>query len=277
MQGSGTRVVAAILQESGISLGNDLNKMLDNLFFSRPLNYPRMQQPENRDKVVALLPVFEKWMAGKALSGSELRLYLDCSRQNAAIKRRTLKLLQLRLKNLGRRIFKAKPQSVFSWKEPVNQILLPVLAAYFSELKYIHVFKQGLNMAYTNHTAIIETWGDFHGIKSPENKALIPAAMLEFWIKTQGEVLHFAQHNMPGRILFVSLEKLCEDPENECKRIVEFAGISPTNELISRIKTIPQTPKTLKRHQERDHSVFSADQLERCEALDRELMVVGSW
>src|SRR5581483_5848515 len=73
--GSGTRVVARLLQDLGFYLGADLNDYEDNLWFTllmkRPRSLTRIQRHRSRH-VHEALGVFESAMAGRRLAGREI-------------------------------------------------------------------------------------------------------------------------------------------------------------------------------------------------------------
>src|SRR5512139_426255 len=81
--GSGTRVVAAILQEAGVDIGPHLNRSLDNLFFSNLLKDPQWFATADDDQIESRLRLFGRCTGGLPPERRDLWDYWRAARRNA--------------------------------------------------------------------------------------------------------------------------------------------------------------------------------------------------
>lgn len=214
--GSGTRLVASILREAGMWLGPDLNESMDNLWFT--LLFCRadaLAWPER--EVAARWRIFERAMRGRA-SGW-------CGR------RRLQRIVEAGLpeypvawaRERGLRLMHPpRPEGgCWGWKEPNTHMLLPRLLKCAPELRYVHVMRHGVDMAFSDNQNQPRRWGEaLPGAAGPPG----PRRALRFWCVAHRRLAAVAR-TMRGRFLAVHYEALCERPETEIARLLEFAGL----------------------------------------------------
>ena len=131
--GSGTRVVAEMLEALGIFMGDDLNDAHDNMTLARVFG-------SIRDRIQALGPVGAAAAAVAAtlddLAGAMHRAYLAQHDRRAG----------------------------WGWKVPGNHFILDHLAAAFPGLDYVHVIRHGIDMAFSANQNQVRDWGRHYGI-----------------------------------------------------------------------------------------------------------------
>ena len=159
--GSGTRIVAELLQKMGIYLGNDLNFANDNLLFTLLFKDPKWFMLNSNEKpfeIYKRFNLFKKVMLGNLnLSDkNEIKVIISVIvfkslyvRDKSNIRQRIWpynRLLKILKRNINLSCYTG-----WGWKEPNSHIYIKHLCDYFPNLKYIHVIRHGLDMAYSNN------------------------------------------------------------------------------------------------------------------------------
>jgi hypothetical protein len=239
--GSGTRLIASILQELGLYIGGDLNEPLDNLWFT--LLFKRRAALDCPDaEFVLLLEVFKKAMCGAgALSPEEIRVVevaaaLDREQHDAG-------WLSQRAESLIRAGSSGLPESSrWGWKEPNTHVVLPRISKFMPRMRYIHVARNGLDMAYSSNQNQPKLWGSrFLGhVAGQGNEAehaspaaqIDPRYSLKYWVAAHRRILE-AGSEMGDRFLVVNYDRLCREPWSELPELIEFAGFEASEERLA--------------------------------------------
>lgn len=269
LNGSGTRVVARILQEMGYYLGQDFNEALDNLWFTLLLKRPRwyLQHREPDDPAVQqVLDLLTRLMMGQdKLSPADWRYILSAA-VSYSFEHREHKSVWVsrRVMSMARRT--AISQSDFKgwgWKEPHSHFYLPYLARHFPTMKYIHMIRHGLDMAFSGKPEQHDKWGDLFGIEA--GPSANERTMLEFWLKANQRAVQLGEELLGERFMVLLFDKLCDEPEAQITRIVDFLGVQKVN--LDLLVKIPQKPDTKGRYKRHDISIFSPDEIEQVRAF----------
>ena len=65
----------------------------------------------------------------------------------------------------------------WGWKLPETYLFLPYVKAVFPKVKYIHVIRHGLDMAYSRNQHQFWAWGAYFGIRPQRSVKLFPKAL----------------------------------------------------------------------------------------------------
>lgn len=278
--GSGTRVVAEIIDRLGFYLGGDLNRAKDNLWFLLLFKRPRWYlksagDPKTLFTGFSLLR--KSLLDNEALTRAELNFLMRAVFQSATIGH-SLKGRGSGLWPFARAagMLWARPKrqnknAGWGWKEPNTQIYLAHLADYFRRIRYIHVIRHGLDMAFSQNQQQLYNWGPIFGVSPPKTKTEEPAASLKYWVKSNQHALKIGEKMGPGKYLAVSFEKLCLSPRSELERIASFVKVQPSRQNFEKAVTIPQRPKSMGRHRAHDIGQFDSEDLQRLNRINREL------
>lgn len=224
--GSGTRILARILEASGVFMGNNLNASHDNLEFTM-----RFKRPE-------IL----------ASSDEEFRRYVD-------------DFTKLMLQGMIR-----SGASHWGWKEPNTHVVVSRLMQSFPKLRYIHLLRSGLDMAFSTNKNQVRLWGPIF-LKKKLDDPPQPADALEYFCEVHRRVTRLSYSpEFQDRMIFVHFEKLCRDPEREIKRILDFLNIQPSTgvDLLSLSKMI-SPPGTIGQWRSRSKKIFRPEDLKYLE------------
>lgn len=262
--GSGTRVVARMLQLSGCHIGPRLNSALDNLWFTllfKRLDWSlRAPRPDELGQAVELfrramttgiagapdpaeaallaqlegeLPPNGSWKSG--VSASEVGLIAQGSGTGG-----------------GR----------WGWKEPNTHVFLPALAQHLPGLRYIHVVRDGFDMAFSHNLQQARNWAHLYGL--PVCAEADPAQQLRFWTVANGVALERGPTVLPGRFLVVSYEALCAEPARAWRRMLRFQGLPDDRPLPDEFEL---RPRSIGRAGEQDLSCLPREDVLAAQAL----------
>ncbi len=274
--GSGTRVVAEIIRQLGYYIGADLNRAHDNLWFlllfKRPRWFDRARHDSN--KIFTGLSLLSKAMLHQtALQWPELRFLLRAVFEVSILGHnhrgdgRGLWPFVRAWHMVARKPGMTLSQNRWGWKEPNSHIFLPYLADYFSNLKYMHTIRHGLDMAFSHNQQQLYNWGPIFGLDLPRTKFDEPPASLKYWIKSNRRVLEIGRNLGDQKFLVVNFDRLCLTPESEIQKIVSFLNIAPGEGEMASLCRIPRQPQSLGRHRSHDISRFDPADLNELEDL----------
>ena len=218
--GSGTRVLAAIVQRGGMFVGSDLNRSLDALDFAA---------------------FFDRW-AGRELApeaAAELRALV--ARQHAEAD--------------GRH---------WGWKEPRSVYLLPFLAAELPGLRFLHVVRDGRDMALSENQVQLRKHGDAVLGASNEPEEL---RSIGLWREINLRAADFGERELGDRYLRIRFEDLCAQPAATVAEVLRFFGLDGDAERIAAEEV--RVPATLGRWREADPELRAALSERAADALER--------
>jgi hypothetical protein len=262
--GSGTRVVAEIAQGLGVHIGTRLNGSLDQLWFALLLKRPRwFASGIDSARADRSLALFEKAIFdGLAELDPEEQALLDeiaADLRDAANARRIGagedELARLR----GATSTRFTGCAQWGWKEPNSHLFLDRLAARYPGLRYVHVVRHGLDIAFSRNANQLENWGSRFGLHSDADPP-DPRALLDYWIRTTDAVAERVQRG--ERILLLHYDALCAQPRDGIRALADFLGVPCPPARLDALAEIPQNSASTGRYRQRDLGVFSPAQLD---------------
>ena len=219
--GSGTRVVARITLRAGYDLGSHLNDAEDALEF---------------------VGFHNRWI-NRVIAADERPFSTRESEQMIADFRAALKCHLPRHGDMGQ---------LWGWKAPRSIYFLPLFHRLFPDVKFIHVLRDGRDMAFSKnqnqlrqHGSAILTWRERWFLPAPVRSILL-------WDRMNRRAARFGEAQFGDNYLAVRFEDLCRAPAETVERILCFLGsrvdaqevataeISPPATLF-RWKTQPET------------------------------------
>jgi hypothetical protein len=239
--GSGTRLIAQCLRDLGFFLGIDLNESNDNLWFT--LLFKRIEiLSATDDEFDELTDIFYKGMTGSSpLTTKQIELINGLALQDR--KQYSVNWLRQRIHSLLSNQVLLNQFTKWGWKEPNSHIVLDRLRIRFKDMKYIHVVRNGLDMAYSKNQSQLELWGG-HFIGN--SCKITPYNSLKYWCNVHRRVLDIGK-SMGTDFLFLNYDDFCLNPENGIKQLCDFIGVVATNIQTHDLAKIIRLPKTIGR------------------------------
>ena len=236
--GSGTRIVAEILIQSGIFMGLLLNKANDNMQIARkfPIMRDSIQGREtsNKQLIGKLKDIIdwksnnEKQLIDKTLSQFEKQMYSDYQKSNSMY-------------------------TGWGWKVPGIYFILKYLASYYPNLKYIHLIRNGLDMAFSKNQNQLSNWGGYYGVN--KNNQPLPKAALCYWYAANKKSISDGEALLNKRLLLIKFEELCSNPSEEIAKISDFLNLNKSN--LKELEKLVVPPVTIDRYKKYDLTVFN--------------------
>jgi len=250
--GSGTRLIAQVLSELGYYLGGDLNESLDNLWFT--LLFKRREilglGPEQFSESLA---IFVARMSGQPpLTGAQLafaRGLADRDRGEHSPQWLGERVATLVAERDGARM------APWAWKEPNTHVVIDRLLRRLPGLRYIHVLRNGLDMAHSANQNQLRFWGG-HFLGKPVE--ISPRASLSYWCRVHQRVLDLC-NPLGERFLLLNYDRLCADPVEGLRDLVGFLGLTPVEERLQRLAALARPPNSLGRYKQFGLACFDPD------------------
>jgi Sulfotransferase family len=213
--GSGTRVVARIARHSGYDLGRNLNAAEDALEF---------------------YSFHDKW----------IDRYLKTERHGSGLPGVDSERMKLEFQTaLDRHRSSNQKEAHWGWKAPRSIYLLPFLCTQLPQLKFIHVLRDGRDMALSSnqvqlrkHGTAVLTWRERLFRSTPERSLLL-------WGKVNLRAAEFGESTLGSNYLRIRFEDLCAKPLETTARIINFLGARVDPGLVAKVEISP--PSTLER------------------------------
>ncbi|MGH3024505.1 MAG: sulfotransferase family protein [Gaiellaceae bacterium] len=207
--GSGTRVVARIVRESGLFTGADLNAYEDALPFG---GYS--------DRWI------DEFFAGAGEPASEellLRMRAD-------------------LDSVVRSHLADLPSSTraWGWKEPRSIYYVPLLDAAMPSLRFLHFIRDGRDMAFSENQNQLVKHGDTV-LGDDLRKAKTPVRSIAVWSLVNEAAADYGEERLGDRYLRVRFEDLCAEPAATVRSIMAFFGLDGDAEAAAAAVRPPDT------------------------------------
>ena len=222
--GSGTRLIAQILRHVGFYMGDDLNEASDNVWFT--LLFKRTDLwgvSQAGDSFEQAVQAFRSVMIGStSLSPTQVDWIeslaaLDRPQHNSA-------WLSERVESLRRAAaLQSQRHGRWGWKEPNTHIYLDRLQRAFPTMKYIHVMRNGLDMAHSSNQNQLRLWGP-HLLRTSEVEVNARSS-LKFWCHVHRRVLTLAEA-MPKNFLLLNYDEFCSYPQSRLRDLLKFLEVS---------------------------------------------------
>ena len=260
--GSGTRVVAAAAIELGVYLGHDLNPPLDNLAFT--LLFKHQQAPDLAIPAFAWRArLFAAAMTGaRSLEPEEVALLAELASADRPLSgpvqhsvewlaERAERLVQAPAMALATRAARSHLPCAgrWGWKEPNTHVLLPQLLREWPTLRYVHVVRNGLDMALSSNQNQLRFWGERWLGRSPQSG---PRDSLAYWCAVHRRVQRIGAGMGPD-FLWLDYDALCTDPASGLTQLASFLG-APTGAVPALLPLVrPQPTSGRRRNMLLDH------------------------
>jgi hypothetical protein len=250
--GSGTRVIAQVLSELGVFIGHDLNRANDNLLFT--LLFKRrsvlIETAETLNTLYRLFVGILRQTRKPNPQETDLLEHLaSADRPNHPVD-----WLQERLAHLNYDCDAVE----FGFKEPNSHIIIDRLLAIDHSIKYIYVYRNGLDMAFSNNQNQLALWGDIFLDRS--NIEVNPRYSLKYWCATHKRNLEIEQE-FQSRVFLLNFDQLCLSPELVLKHLLRFLQVEVDDIKKSQLANLIELPASLGRHKQHSLSQFDDEDL----------------
>lgn len=264
--GSGTRVLARALRMAGVHTGDDINESLDTLWFTLLFKDRRILRASQSD-FDRRLAVFLAAMRQGVVSDNPPPELIDGDRPgNGAVQHDEIWLKE-RLESLTCAIAQNSNSTAaglrrWGWKEPNTHIVLDRLAGALPDLKYVHMVRNGLDMAWSANQNQLRFWGyAFLDPCSEREPEVTPRNSLAYWRRAQERIEQIG-HAMGDRFFTLRYEDLCAEPQHELGRLMKFCELPVDRSLLNTIAASVHSPDSIGRYRNHPMDVFSLEDVD---------------
>jgi hypothetical protein len=137
----------------------------------------------------------------------------------------------------------------WGWKEPRSSFLLPFFHAHFPKLKFLHVVRDGRDMAYSaNQNQLAKHRSAL--LEQSEADWAEPLQSIALWSRLNLRVADYAEQHLLGQYARIRFEDLCREPVETIRHIFEFFGLEGDAESLARLEVSSPGSLGRWRHQE---------------------------
>lgn len=266
--GSGTRLVALILKQSGYNIGEDLNESLDNLAFTFLFKRPKwLNNNVDNEKAISVgLTILRKTLIG----GSKLSIPEHVFVMKALVSMvfhghnhkgdgrgkwafdRWLQLLHHVSSYPGM-------DTGWGWKEPNSYLILKSLYHVYPSLRYIHCVRHGLDMAYSQNQQQLMNWGGWFGITAAEVLKDKAQASFRFWKEANRSVIKYSDHLGSDNFYLLNFDRMCRHPGEEVSSLMNFLQPGYPGCKIEQLAGLPKLPSSSGRYKRENINWLTRD------------------
>jgi hypothetical protein len=225
--GSGTRVLARVVLRGGMFIGPDRNRSEDALDFAA-----------FSDRWV------DEVVTGRRTPAMAAELHALVARQWFA---------------------RSADDEPWGWKEPRSVYLLPFLDEELPGLRFLHVVRDGRDMAFSDNQVQLRKHGA--AVLGDAGDELTPLRSIALWSAVNLRAADYGERELGPRYVRVRFEDLCADPHAVTAEVLGFFRLVGDAERIAREEVSP--PQTLGRWQDEDAATIAALEAVAGEALRR--------
>lgn len=255
--GSGTRIVAAMLEKLGFFIGGDLNEANDNLWFT--LFFKRSEILSASDEeFTRLVRIFISKMTNSVARDERLSRMLNALADRDR-PQHTREWLNERVQSfLDRSTDTVGGTGRWGWKEPNTHIVIDRMRCCVPRLKYIHVIRNGMDMAFSANQNQLTVWGP---TLLGKDFGMTPRHSLKFWCVAHRRILAVAKTMLPD-FLLLNYDDMCRAPERSIAALLDFLDVKPAaQDMITDLTQLIRPPESLGRHRHHSRQTFDAEDL----------------
>lgn len=256
--GSGTRLIAQILRWLGYYMGDDLNEAFDNLWFTLLFKRAELWAADrSQDDFEQAARVFRAVMCGDvALTSNQIafvqRLVADRSQHTAA-------WLGQRAESLLLAAPRRPTTARWGWKEPNTHVFIDRLQASFPAMQYIHVMRNGLDMAYSENQNQLRLWGAH--VFGDDRFEIGPRWSLKYWCHVHRRIARLGEQLMPTRYMLLNYDAFCAAPRAGVRSLLRFLGAAVDAGVEAPLTASVRRPDSIGRFKRHGLDQFDADDI----------------
>jgi Sulfotransferase family len=153
----------------------------------------------------------------------------------------------------------------WGWKEPRSIYLLPLLDEELAGLRFLHVVRDGRDMAYSANQVQLRKHGA--AVLGDGGEMASPRRSIALWSEVNLRAADYGERELGPRYLRVRFEDLCLDPEAGAAEVLRFFGLAGDAALIAGEEVTP--PPSLGRWQDENSGAVAELEAVAGEALRR--------
>ncbi len=254
--GSGTRVVAQALHDLGIFMGADLNRQYDNLWFAF-LFGRRDILLSDPDEFSRLADLFCRQMSDPRPLDSEDMVALRACLETERLQHDP-EFLRDQFQNFLAYGKHGAPQRAWGWKVPYTHVLADRFLRLRPDLRYVHMTRDPLDMAFSGNLNQLKTWGPIYLNRDITRS---PVDALSYWCAVHQRMTRL-NARFPGRVFNLDYGQLIDTPGRVFADLFDFLEMRVPADRLRAICAMVRKPDTVDRHRAHDTSDLRSEDIE---------------
>lgn len=141
------------------------------------------------------------------------------------------------------RQMKDYPGGGWGWKHPHSYLFIPFLHETFPQMRFIHLVRNGLDMAISDNLGQLRRYGDL--FVAPAERLGGPAVVAAlFWSRANLHARRSGVARLGERYVCVRFEDLCDQPLATVTSLAQQMGIQATAAALEAAGRLPRRPST---------------------------------
>jgi hypothetical protein len=130
-------------------------------------------------------------------------------------------------------------------KGPRSMYMLPYFAAALDGFAFVHVLRDGRDMALSNNQGQVTR--HYLALFGEAPKTADPLAAARLWCKANMEAAAWCERHRPDRYFPLRFEDLCAEPRASLRRLLDFLGWPVDDEALDRAAALIKPPGSIGR------------------------------
>ncbi len=144
------------------------------------------------------------------------------------------------------------PNGSWGWKNPRSMWIIPFLSRLFPDMKFIHVIRDGRDMALTGNINLLRKHGaDLLG--DPAYMKDTVHAQFRLWALGNKMAWDAGKKYLGENYLLLDYNKLCSSPETEMSRLFNYIGVEDSSLLVDECMQSIRISRYPERWRQSDH------------------------
>ena len=244
--GSGTRLVAELVRGLGVHIGGDLNGANDLLWFTLLFKREEVLDCDDAEFDALVRALVSGLRGGSPLDAEARTLLATLAARDRA--QHPASWLEARADSLREAACRPRFHGPWGWKEPNTHVVIERLWQRLPGLRYVHVVRHGVDMAFSGNQNQLALWGP-RVLGSGGD--LSPPRSMRYWCKVHRRLQALLAAN-PQRMYWLDYDEFCRDPEKGLERLCRFLALPSVAPDLSMVRK-PGEP----RHASQDLSGFA--------------------
>jgi len=217
--GSGTRLVSLFCSKLGYNIGSYVNKSLDAMHL-------------------------------ESFYRQYTRKYLEETVDKEKMKERLIKCINLHIGD----VHSSERRPLCSIKNTRSLLLLPFIHSVYPDMKFVHIVRSGISMAFSGHRRHVRSYGDiFTHDTDIDGSFWSPELAIKVWSDTNLAAFDYGTKYLKNNYFLVKFENLGSEKISVYKNLVKFLGCSEDAiPSLTRKAHIPETWKRGRKGQSKD-------------------------
>lgn len=219
--GSGTRVVAELLRRLGVYMGEHFTPASDTLWFTFLFKRAGILAADDAEFDLLAGALAAALQGGGPLPPATVRHLSRLAETGRP--HHPPEQLRASLASMSEAAMRPRWKGRWGWKEPNTHVVIERLWQRLPALRYVHVVRNGLDMAFSGNQHQVRLWGTHVlGADGPVS----PQRSLAYWCAVHRKLLRLHDANS-WRMYWLDFDALCRDPAHQVAELLRFLGFQP--------------------------------------------------